>query len=173
MGSGSPGQSLTAPTAGSDTQRALLVERVRSLVVATAVAVTSSSCGGDVAPESGPRLAATTLAPIDAPAIPLSHSDPRRHVRLNRTGTLGSSPERIADYATRLRFLRWRPGRNSGCEHRFSCDDAGLGAPRPGVRVNTVRFPGFCRELFQSDLAAGFSPADSLVLHPTSWANCG
>jgi len=79
-----------------------------------------------------------------------------------------------ADFATAVAlFLAGRPsGAQAAMELRFVCNDAAFGAAGPGVRINSVQFPGFRYEPYQSDLEAGLNPDVSLELHPMVATNC-
>jgi hypothetical protein len=87
---------------------------------------------------------------------------------------LSTSPKRIADYSAALSLLlaAGRAGVQAATESRFACGDANFGAAGPGVRINTVRFPDFGYEPYQTDLEAGLTPAASLEFHPTEPTSC-
>lgn len=57
-------------------------------------------------------------------------------------------------------------------EYRFTCDDANFGAAGPGVVITTAEVPSFRYEPYQSDLASGLTPLESIELHPLELSNC-
>lgn len=57
-------------------------------------------------------------------------------------------------------------------EYRFTCNDANFGAAGPGVIITTAEVPSFRYEPYQSDLASGLTPVESVELHPLELTNC-